>query len=130
MYVSTPDLLHVYSHRATSFEHLECRLYAGSLTVDIAFLYRPPPSRKNKPTTALFMQEFPDFLADLTLRPHELLVAGNINLHWSKADTCTDCTSIKQALNMLGLVQHVTKATHQEGHILDWAISNQQSCVI
>ena len=49
-------------HRATSFEHLECRLSVGSLTVDMAFLYKPPPSKQNKLTTALFVQEFPDFL--------------------------------------------------------------------
>ena len=120
---------HSDSHRVTSFEHLECRLSAGSLTVDMAFVYRPPPSRKNKLTTALFMQEFPDFLADLALSPHELLVAGDINLHWNKVDTCTDCASIRETLNMLGLVQHVTKATHQEGNILDWVISRRKSCV-
>ena len=92
------------SHRATSFEHLECRLSAGSLTVDMAFLYRPPPSRKNKLTTTMFVQEFPDFLTDLALSPHELLVAGDINLHWNKVDMCTDCASIRETLNMLGLV--------------------------
>ena len=77
----------------------------------------------------MFVQEFPDFLADLALSPHELLVAGDINLHWNKVDTCTDCASIRETLNMLGLVQHVTEATHQEGNILDWVISRRQSCV-
>ena len=75
------------------------------------------------------MQGFPDILAGLVLSPHELLIAGDINLHWNKVDTCTDCASIRETLNMPGLVQHVTKATHLEGNILDWVISRRQSRV-
>ena len=58
-----------------------------------------------------------------------MFVAGGINLHCNKVDSCSDCAFIKETLNVLGLVQHVMKATHQEGNILDWVISRPHSCV-
>ena len=99
-------------HKAHSFENLQCQLCSDSLTVNMAFIYRPPPTKKNGLTTAMFVEEFADFLTTLSMSYHQVLIAGDFNLHRNKLDTCTHCQSIKEILDILGLVQHVSFTTH------------------
>ena len=46
----------------TAFEICEVRISLDSHTVVFLSVYRPPPSRKNKLTNAMFLEQFTDLL--------------------------------------------------------------------
>ena len=90
------------AHRFVSFEHIQCRLVTNSFVVDIVILYRPPPSKKNKLTTAMFTHEFQDYLSQLTLSNNQIIIAGDINISWNDKN-CSDTAKLKDTLDMLNL---------------------------
>ena len=113
------------AHRFVSFEHIQCRLATNSLVVDIVILYRPPPSKKNKLTTAMFIHEFQDYLSQLTLSNNQIIIAGDINISWNDTN-CSDTAKLKDTLDMLNVTQLVSQPTHILGNTLDWVITRKK----
>ena len=93
-------------------------------------LYRPPPSRKNKLSNQLFLQEFPEFLTQFAGHHSDLVLLGDFNFHY---DDCAD-TQVNRLKTMLsdhGLTQLVDVPTHRCGHTLDWAVVRSDvSCLV
>ena len=81
----------------------------------------PPPSRKNKLSSQLFLQELPEFLTQFAGSHSDLVLLGYLNFHY---DDCAD-TQVNRLKTMLsdhGLTQLVDVPTHRCGHTLDWAV--------
>ena len=108
--------------KVTSFEYIDCDISSGKLQLRFVVIYHPPPSKKNKSTTNLFLEEFTTHLERLLAHPGHLIIVDNFNLH---IDVPSDPSTIKfnDIINSLGLAQHVTGATHQAGHTLDLVIT-------
>ena len=109
----------------TAFEICEVRISHDSHTVVFLSVYRPPPSRKNKLTNAVFLEQFSDLLESY-VSCDRLFVVGDLNVHFDNPSN--PCTA---ALNVgnLSLEQLVNVLTHRRGHTLDWLITNRSTDV-
>ena len=106
----------------TAFEICEVRISLDSHTVVFLCVYRPPPSRKNKLTNAMFLEQFTDLLESY-VACDRLFVVGDLNVHFDNpSDPCT--AALNAVLANLSLEQLVNVPTHRRGHALDWLITN------
>ena len=125
--VSTKDLAF------KSFEVCETRLCYQDQSVTFLCVYRPPPSRKNKLSNKMFLDEFPDLLESY-VSCDRLFVLGDINFHFD-SDSDISVADLKKLLHNLSLQQLVNVPTHRRGHTLDWLITNrvvdvEELCVV
>ena len=106
----------------TTFEIREVRISLDSHTVVFLCVCRPPPSRKNKLTNAMFLEQFTDLLESY-VACDRLFVVGDLNVHFDNpSDPCT--AALNAVLANLSLEQLVNVPTHRRGHTLDWLITN------
>ena len=73
----------------TSFEHLDITLSYKNFNFRLVVNFRPPPSTKNKLTTAKFFNEFADLTEELTNCHRPLLITGDFNFHLDNNDNGT-----------------------------------------
>ena len=111
----------------TSFDMCELRLYHQGRTLTFIFLYRPPPSKKNRLTSRTFVQEFQDLL-DGHFATKDFFVIGDVNLHFD-SDKETYSVILKNALKDRNLDQLVNVPTHVKGHTLDWLVTNASELI-
>ena len=100
----------------TSFEALEVVFNISGQSVTFCCLYRPPPSRKNKFTPALFHEEIQPLLEHYAIRPGKCLLLGDINMRFDKqnySDTKRLCLSLADH----SLSQFVSEPTHRRRNI-------------
>ena len=91
-------------------------------------VYRPPPSRKNKLTNAMFLEQFTDLLKSY-VACDRLFVVGDLNVHFNNPSVpCT--AALNAVLANLSLKQLVNVPTHPCGHTLDWLITNRATDVL
>ena len=102
----------------SSFEHMIVTLSHRSCTYTFVVLYRTPTVKKNGPTLATFLEEFPKFLENVLLQRNTLVIIGDFNIHFKNSE-CLQAKSFRELLDSVNLVQNVSKPTHQSGHILD-----------
>ena len=108
----------------------ELHISGRNLSVSVVCLYRPPPSRKNKLSNQLFLQEFPEFLTQFADSHSDLVLLGEFNFHY---DDCADTqvNRLKTMLSAHGLTLLVDVPTHRCGHTLDWAVVRSDvSCLV
>ena len=105
-----------------SFEHCELGFTIGSCALQVAVLYRPPPSRKNKLTNAMFFDDFATFLQNHMYGSGDLVLLGDMNFHLDRPDEPLPKRFI-DLLDSLSFKQHIQSATHCCGHILDTIIT-------
>ncbi|KAK7504048.1 hypothetical protein BaRGS_00004780 [Batillaria attramentaria] len=111
----------------TSFELAQLTITSirSPRPVNIFCMYRPPPSRKNESSHSIFLSEFSDFLELCNLLSGQLLITGDLNVHF-------DCPSdpvtarVVQLLQMFDLSQAVDVPTHRRGHTLDPVIYRER----
>ena len=113
-----------FSH--PSFEHVEVSYRSTPHPITFSCVYRPPPSRKNKLTTSMFLTDFDKLLDYYSLSPGNLLILGDINVHYDNPDS-SDTKHICGSLFNHHMTQHVTEPTQQAGHTLDWIISRDHA---
>lgn len=114
-----------------SFEGHELRLQhsSGITSTKLIAIYRPPPSRKNKLTKPMFIEEFEDLLDRYAAETGQIILLGDINFHY---DSITDCytNKLKTMLHNRNLRQIVEVPTHIKKHTLDWIIiRDDDSCI-
>ncbi|XP_072039438.1 uncharacterized protein [Amphiura filiformis] len=68
------------------------------------------------------MEEFNDFLQELTLLSGKLVLLGDFNFHVDEPER-SDVSSFLTLLDSFGLKQHVDKPTHRSDHIIDLIIT-------
>ena len=100
----------------TAFEICAVRISLDSHTVVFLSVYRPPPSRKNKLTNAMFLEQFTDLLESY-VACDRLFVVCDLNVHFDNpSDPCT--AVLNAVLADLSLEQLVNVPTHRCGHTL------------
>ena len=121
LYKCNLKLASKYSWKAKSFENIEITLTALS-TVNLAVIYRPPPSKRNKSTVGLFMTELQDFLDHHTIKSQNTIIVGDFNFHYEDPLN-VDASRFRDILSNHALCQHLSGSTHMAGHMLDLTIT-------
>ena len=83
--LSTSSLFKPLDYR--SFEAVEMRLSFDQVSVPIVCLYRPPPSKRNKLTNSMFLEEFSELLSQYASSRSDIVYIGDFNFHY---DDCSD----------------------------------------
>ena len=104
-----------------SFESLEVKVTAATACFILVIVYRTCPSSKNKLTSALFLQEFTDFLDNFVISFDKVVIAGDFNYHVDSSDS--DAQKFISLLDNYSFTQLVKGPTHNKGHTLDLVIS-------
>ncbi|GFS16373.1 ATP-dependent DNA helicase [Elysia marginata] len=112
-----------------SFEGYELRLQHPTRSIKLIAIYRPPPSKKNKFTTAVFLDEFEDLIDSYLTDQQQIILLGDINFHY---DSTTDnyVKKLKTMLNNRNLRQAIDEPTHIKTHTLDWFILREDDTSI
>ena len=114
----------LFSH--SSFEHVQVCFQSTPHPITFSCVYRPPPSSTKKLTTSMFLSEFDQLLDHYSLLPGNLIVLGDINVHYDNPDSY-DTKHICSSLSHHNMTQHISEPTQQAGHILDWIMSRQHA---
>ena len=109
-----------------SFEAVEMRLSLDYVSVVFVCLYRPPPSKCNKLTNSMFLEEFPELLSQYADSRRDVVYLRDFNCH------CDDSSGgqvsrLKTLLSDHSLTQLVNIPTHKCGHILHWVVVHTES---
>ena len=96
-----------------SFEAVEMRLSFDQVSVPIVCLYRPPPSKRNKLTNSMFLEEFSELLSQYASSRSEIVYIGDFNFHY---DDCSDgqASRLRTMLSDHNLIQLVNVPTHKD----------------
>ena len=101
-----------------SFEGVRTSLTLSPTSLHFVCVYRPPPSRKNKLTDAMFHDEFPDLLDFCNNLSGNCIILGDMNVHFdSPNNPCT--AKLLNSLNMFNSVKAVNQPKLERGHTLD-----------
>ena len=99
------------------------RLFYDGHTPVFLSVYHPSPSRQNKLTNAMFLEQFSDLLESY-VSCDRLFVVDDLNVHIDNpSDPSTSALNV--VLDNLSLHQLVNVPTHRRGHTLDWLITNR-----
>ena len=113
----------------THFEHSDYYITSAGATFRLGVVYRPPPSRKNGFVNAVFFDDWSAYLDRCMLDPHEIIITGDLNFHLD-TEKAPDVRHFSETLADHGMVQLVSDATHNKGHILDVVIVRMNSAII
>jgi hypothetical protein len=110
----------------THFEHMDCTLSIGDVTIRLCVIYRPPPSKDNGFKNSVFFNEWCTYLSNLASITKEVIITGDLNFHLDDMND-SDARHFTSTLSEHGLVQHVVGSTHKKGHTLDVVITQEDS---
>ena len=74
----------------------------------------------------MFLSEFDQLFDHYSLLPGNLVVLGDINVHYDNPDSY-DTKHICSSLSHHNMTQHISEPTQQAGHTLDWIISRDHA---
>ena len=115
------------------FTHTSCELVQVTLTVPqhvhLFCLYRPPPSKGNKLTDSVFLNEFPGFLEHCNLLRGKLTIPGDFNIHFDSPSNSITLETL-EILSTFNGVQAVKESTHIHEHILDWVLYREDEPIL
>ena len=96
-----------------SFEAAEMRLSFDHVSVAVVCLYRPPPSKRNKLTNSMFLEEFSELLSQYADSSSDTVYIGDFNFHY---DDCSDgqVSRLRTMLSDHNLTQLVNVPTHKD----------------
>ena len=101
-----------------SFQFCKWQVHVHHTSVTLVSIYHPPYNNKTKVTNVDFMDEYTDWLAETSANDKNLVICGDYNMHVNNPDD-EDAASFLETNEALGLMQHVTFATHSSGNTLD-----------
>ena len=94
----------------------------NSISFYVVWIYRTPYSPMHPVTSAIFLDEFPDFVGNIVDSYKKFITCGNINIHCDMDDNyekqCLDNILDSFDLKKIGDVP-----THESGHTLDVLIT-------
>ena len=94
-----------------SFEHLECLLHTQNGLVRFINIYRPDYSSKHRFTVNAFLEEFTDYIQDVTVLPGQPVFVGDYNLHVEN-ESDQGVKKFLDILNNFGYKQILNQPTH------------------
>ena len=100
----------------STFEHVH--ITNSSHSINFVVVYRPPPSSDNGLKNSVFLNEFDNFIGDVSLLPGHLILLGDFNMHWD-CPSKSDVIHFSSTTTAAGLTQHVHGPTHKHGYTLD-----------
>ena len=106
----------------TSFENLTVKRMIKSKLHWISTIHRPPYSNRHPIPTSTFIDEFPDHVSHLLCQTDNLIIVGDINIPWNKAENL-DTISLTEILELYNLKQHVASPTYKQGNTIDWVMN-------
>ena len=108
-----------------AFQVMETLLESDDGTIRLVNIYRPPYSKKARYTECHFLEEFSEYLCDLSCKPGTPIIAGDFNLHLERpTDNYPEKFLI--ILQQFGLAQCVPLIpTHNLGGTLDLFITTE-----
>lgn len=98
-------------------------------TCRVVLIYKPPPSRKNKLTTNMYLDEFAQLVESVVITDTHILICGDFNLHVDDIKD-TDAVRFLNILESFNLCQRVTGPTHKRGHTLDLLITRSDETLV
>ncbi|KAL8612397.1 hypothetical protein ACOMHN_008382 [Nucella lapillus] len=101
----------VFPFPHVSFEVVHMTLSVNNQIINMVCLYRPPPSKRNKLTDAMFLDELPLFLEYCNNLSGDPVLMGDFNVHYEVLASATT-TRFRDTLEMFGMTQWVTELTH------------------
>ena len=113
------------SSKDTGIPHCENRLWSLSTSKYNLFvlgIYHPPQSSKDQVPDSIFSDTLTDKLSLLLPETTNLIILGDFNIHVNDVSDDTAITFI-DAMESIGLYQHVQSATHIAGNTLDLIFS-------
>ena len=69
-----------------SMEYMDLSVTTSNSSLRLLTIYRPPPSKKNKTTHNMFLNEFSVLLEDLAVVTGNLIITGDFNFHFENAN--------------------------------------------
>lgn len=108
-----------------SFQVMEALLTTRTGLIRLVNIYRPPYTKKARFTESTFLEEFKDYLGDLSNKPGQPIIAGDFNIHVERP---TDFYPKKflDLLDQYNLKQSVPLVpTHDQGGTLDLVIMTE-----
>ena len=118
---------HIASGNKQSFEYM-ISLLLNNTQVTLVMIYHPPYSKRNPVITAMFVDDFSQFLPDILTDHKNVIVLGDFNLHLDTDDSDTGVFS--DIVDAMGLIPHVNISTHKAGHTLDQIYTTVDSQVM
>ncbi|XP_072047067.1 uncharacterized protein [Amphiura filiformis] len=101
--------LHPLNAKTVTFEHAS--ILDPNNGVHYIIIYRPHPTKTNGFTLNWFLEEFEDFLQEVSLLTGKLIMLGDFNFHMNEPHR-SEVARFQVILSSFGLNQHVTEATH------------------
>ena len=109
-----------------SYQVMEVVLETDSGSIRLVDVYRPPYTKKARYTECHFLEEFSEYLCDLSGKPGTPVIAGDFNLHVERPDDLYPARFLK-LLDQFGLIQCVPPVrTHNQGGTLDLVITTRE----
>ena len=106
-----------------SFEYIDVSIQVGSgKKIRLLNIYRPGNSSKVE-----FLEEFKNLLQASMKRKGKLLITGDFNL---VDEYLRMNKKFREVIELNGLVQHIKKATHENGGILDLIITRASDSLV
>ena len=112
-----------------SFEYAEWKVNSGTYNINIAAIYRPPYSDKNRFTQSNFLKEFPSILDKLSSYKDPIYLLGDLNFHLDIPDD-TYSKQLTSLLESYDMKQLVNFPTHTSGHTLDVVIHRNSDNIV
>ena len=106
---------------AKSFESIEFLITTFSCAIRWVMIYKIPPSKANKLTKALFINEFKPYLEHLPAQSGILLFTCDFYINWTDSTNC-ELIKFRRILSSYNLCQYVTEHTHDNGYCIDYII--------
>ena len=100
------------------FQHAIWKVETHGNSVTCIVIYRPPYSSTNRETVTKFLDEFTEWLANISGSFSNMIVLGNFKVHINDEND-NEAGIFEDTITALGFIQHVTFPTHQDGNILD-----------
>ena len=111
-----------------SFQYAIWRVQLKNKICIVIGLYRPPYSPSNPITTATFLDEFTNWIADVIVEYSGIVVYGDFNIHINNNED-QDAALFVETMEALGLQIQNFKSTHKCGNTLDLIISEDNDRV-
>ncbi len=109
----------------------------------LVVIYRPPYNSKTNPVPeSTFFQEFTEHMETVLISASTLCIMGDFNFHMDLLDIDSNqlsdaekrskqhATAFHDILLSMGLEQHITEPTHEDGHTLDLLITRTSDKVL
>ena len=108
-----------------SFQVMESLVNTDQDIIRLINIYRPPYTKKARYTECAFLEEFEDYLKNVSSKPGSPIIAGDFNFHMERPDDLYP-KKLYQLLEDYQLHQHVPLVpTHDQGGTLDLVITSK-----